>query len=129
MNCFNISFSMTSNGQTQTYKANELKKNKEMYRISFPSNDDSQTSYSITIVNGSKIVFACNGMINYTFSLENNKTSRFIINLLNSPVECEVTCINLSVSILQNKINVKGKYRLDVGGNVNNYDFILGGTL
>ena len=129
MDNFNITFSMTSNGQTQTYKATELKKSKEMYRISFPSADDSKNSYSITIVNKSKIVFACSGMISYNFTLERGKTSRFIINMLNSPVECEVFCENLSVTLFGDKINLSGKYKLDVGGNVNIYRFTLGGNL
>lgn len=129
MDNFNITFLMTSNGQTQTYKATELKKNKEMYRISFLATDDSKNFYSVTVVNKSKIIFACKGMISYSFSLERGKTSKFIIDMLNSPIECEVYCSSLNVSILGDKINVNGKYKLDVGGNVNLYDFTLGGNL
>ncbi len=129
MDNFNITFSMTSNGQTQTYKATELKNNKDMHRISFSSVGDSENSYFITIVNKNKVIFACNGILTYSFPLEKSKTSRFIINMLNSPIECEVYCISLSVSLLGDKINAKGRYKLDVGGNVNLYDFTLGGKL
>ena len=129
MSNFNLTFSMTSNGQTQTYKATELKKNKEMYRISFSGVGDNQNAYSITLVSKDKLIFACKGMISYSFSLEKNKTSRFVMQMLNSPVECEVFCKALSVIFWGDKVDVSGKYSLDVGGNINTFHFTLGGNL
>ncbi len=127
MNDFNINFSMTFNGQTQTYKATEFKKNNEMFRISFPCADDSGICYTVTILNKNKVTLACSGGISYSIPLEQNKTARFLLNLYNSPIDCEVFCSHLSAFISSGKITVKGKYRLNLSGGVNDYAFTLGG--
>lgn len=128
MNDYSVVFSVTSSGKTQTYKATELKKNKEMFRISFPSTDDGGISYTVTLLGGEKITLSCGGGINYSFSLIKNKKSRFNIDLLGSPIACEVYCTDLSVSVGNGKILASGKYNLDVGGNVNNFSFTLRGN-
>ena len=128
MNDFNVVFSVTSSGKTQTYKATELKKNKEMFRISFPCADDGGISYTVTLLGGEKITLACGGRINYSFSLIKNKKSRFSIDLLGSPIDCEVYCTALSVSARNGKIFASGKYKLDVGGNANDFSFTLRGS-
>ncbi len=128
MNGFNINFSMTFDGQTQTYKATEFKKNNEMFRISFPCSDDSGISYTVTVLNKNKVLLSCSGGISYSIPLEQNKTARFILDLYNSPIDCEVFCSYLNAFILGGKINVKGKYRLNLSGNVNDYSFTLGGS-
>lgn len=129
MNAFNIYFSVTSSGKTQTYKATELKKSKEMYRISFPSTDGSGVLYTVTILSGDKIALACAGEINYTFSLIKGKKSRFTLDIMGAPIDCEVNCLALCVNFLDNEISVSGKYDLDVSGNINEFSFVLGGTV
>ena len=128
MNDFYVVFSVTSSGKTQTYKATELKKNKEMFRISFPCAEDGGISYTITLLGGEKITLACDGGINYSFSLIKNKKSRFNIDLLGSTVDCEVYCTALSVSVGNGKILASGKYELNVGGNANDFSFTLRGN-
>ncbi len=129
MNAFNIHFSVTSSGKTQTYKATELKINKEMYRISFSSTDGNSLFYTVTILSNEKIAFACAGDINYTFTLVNGKKTNFTLNLMGAPVDCEVYCLKLNVSVVDNKISVNGKYKLDAGSNISNFSFVIGGTL
>ena len=129
MNAFNIYFSVTLSGKTQTYKATELKINKEMYRISFSSTDGNSLFYTVTILSKEKVTFACVGEINYTFTLVEGKKSNFMLNLMGAPVDCEVYCSKLNVSIIDNKIAVSGKYKLNAGSNISNFSFVIGGTL
>ena len=128
MNNFNINFLMTFNGQTQSYKATEFKKNKEMFRISFPCADDSGISYTVTVLNKQKVTLACSGAISYSIPLEQNKKSRFLLSLYGSEIDCEVFCHSISIFISNGKINVKGRYKLNLSDTVNDYVFTLGGS-
>lgn len=129
MNFPNVIFSVSSDNQpTKIYKANNVKTQGEMVRITF-TGDESDGLYTFTVINKSKISLACKGILNYCFSLEMGKTSKFIINALSGEIVSEAFCSKLNVSILNGKILVNGSYKLNVGGNITKMRFTVKGDL
>ena len=53
---------------------------------------------------------------------------RFLLSLYGSEIDCEVFCQSLSIFISNGKINVKGRYKLNLSDTVNDYVFTLGGS-
>ena len=116
MNAFKIFLQVSSDGQPATiYHAKDVKIQGDMIRITFIG--DEGVSYSVTVISNSKVTLACKGVLTYAFSLEEGKTSRFLIDALSGEIPCEVFCSKLNIIKNANIISISGKYKLDVSGN------------
>ena len=129
MNLSNVIFSVSSDNQpSKIYKANNVKTQGEMVRITFIG-DEGDGLYTFTVINKSKISLACKGLLSYSFPLEKGKTSKFIINALSGEIIAEAFCSKLNISILNGKILVDGSYKLNVGGNITKMRLTIKGDL
>lgn len=93
-------------------------------RISF-FDEKNNCEYAFSFLSDSRIVFARKGEIEYTFSLEKSKECRFFIKALNGEIDCVSYCNALKIDNLDTKISVYAKYKMNVGGNKQNYKVYL----
>lgn len=115
-NCF-VNFSVANGEQVYAYQVQgKINKTDKLCKVSFSLNGESNLSYAFSILSN-KVMLSTRGDFCYCFCLEQGRVFKFVIDVMNKPVNCSVDCKALCVKISEGEVLVESTYALDFGGN------------